>query len=134
MNSLCNILVKTRIATTSGQNTFILSNPEKQFQRGKGSKRWSLCNIYQRAVQIPLENVEMLWKDYEVFEDSLNNITATKFLKGLSPVHMQARCVISDSILGRSSHLRTQQMACTLRSTCRTSQHISRTIARLRAF
>jgi len=29
-----------------------------------------LRGVYQRAVQIPLENVEQLWRDYGAFEDS----------------------------------------------------------------
>lgn len=49
---------------------------------GQTSSTWeeqqkmdALRKIYQRAVQIPLENVEILWKDYEAFENSLNKIT-----------------------------------------------------------
>ena len=35
----------------------------------------ALRRVFQRAVQIPLENVEILWKDYEAFERGLNQIT-----------------------------------------------------------
>ena len=49
---------------------------------GQTSSTWeeqqkmdALRKIYQRAVQIPLENVEILWKDYEAFENMLNKIT-----------------------------------------------------------
>ena len=49
---------------------------------GQTSSTWeeqqkmdALRKIYQRAVQIPLENVEILWKDYEAFENTLNKIT-----------------------------------------------------------
>lgn len=35
----------------------------------------ALRKVYHRAVQIPLENVETLWKDYEAFENGLNKIT-----------------------------------------------------------
>lgn len=35
----------------------------------------ALRKVYHRAVQIPLENVEVLWKDYESFENGLNKIT-----------------------------------------------------------
>ncbi|KAI5120731.1 hypothetical protein M0805_006437 [Coniferiporia weirii] len=65
---------------------------------GEASSTWeeqqkmdTLRKIYQRAVQIPIENVEMLWKDYEAFENSLNKITAKKFLQDLTAAHMQAR-------------------------------------------
>lgn len=34
-----------------------------------------LRKVYHRAVQIPLENVETLWKEYEAFENGLNKIT-----------------------------------------------------------
>lgn len=40
----------------------------------------TLRKVYQRAVQIPLENVEILWKDYEAFENSLNKITVRDYL------------------------------------------------------
>lgn len=39
-----------------------------------------LRKIYQRAVQIPLENVETLWKDYEAFENGLSKITVSCLL------------------------------------------------------
>lgn len=35
----------------------------------------ALRKVYHRAVQIPLENVEGLWKEYEAFENALNKIT-----------------------------------------------------------
>lgn len=53
----------------------------------------SLRKVYHRAVQIPLDNVERLWQDYESFETNLNRITAKKFMADLSPAHMQARTV-----------------------------------------
>ncbi|KLO08580.1 Suf-domain-containing protein [Schizopora paradoxa] len=51
----------------------------------------ALRRVFQRAVQIPLENVEILWKDYEAFERGLNQITAKKFMADLSPAHMTAK-------------------------------------------
>ena len=35
----------------------------------------ALRKTYHRAVQIPLENVETLWKDLDSFENGLNKIT-----------------------------------------------------------
>ncbi len=35
----------------------------------------ALRKVYHRAVQIPLENVESLWKELEAFENGLNRIT-----------------------------------------------------------
>ncbi len=54
----------------------------------------ALRKVYHRAVQIPLDNVERLWQDFEAFETNLNKITAKKFMADLSPPHMQARTVL----------------------------------------
>ena len=46
----------------------------------------ALRKVYHRAVQIPLENVEVLWQELEAFENGLNRITvispAADLLKG----------------------------------------------------
>jgi cleavage stimulation factor subunit 3 len=31
-----------------------------------------LRTIYQRAISIPLENVEQLWRDYDAYENGIN--------------------------------------------------------------
>ncbi|OAX32037.1 hypothetical protein K503DRAFT_777066 [Rhizopogon vinicolor AM-OR11-026] len=54
----------------------------------------SLRKVYHRAVQIPLENVEKLLSELEAFENSLNKITAKKFMSDLSPSYIQARTVL----------------------------------------
>lgn len=46
---------------------------------------------YQRAVSIPLANVEMIWREYDAYENSLNRITAKKFLADRSAAYMTAR-------------------------------------------
>ena len=51
----------------------------------------ALRRVYHRAVQIPLENLDQLWRELDVFENKLNKITAKKFLGDLSPAHQQAR-------------------------------------------
>ncbi|KAJ7174432.1 Suf-domain-containing protein [Mycena filopes] len=68
---------------------------------GEGSSAWdasqkmeALRKTYHRCVQIPLDNVESLWSQYEAFEMGLNKITAKKFMSDLSPAHMQARTVL----------------------------------------
>ncbi|KAF8632394.1 hypothetical protein AX17_004835 [Amanita inopinata Kibby_2008] len=58
----------------------------------------ALRKIYHRAVQIPLDNVEQLWRDLEAFETNLNRITAKKFMADLSPAHMQARTTLRQLI------------------------------------
>ena len=67
---------------------------------------------YQRAVQIPMDNVKKLWEEYQDFENGLNRITvsigvyaqanqklmtrqAKKFLSDLQESHMQARTVLN---------------------------------------
>ena len=32
-----------------------------------------LTDLYQRAVQIPLDNVEQLWHEFDAYEKSMNN-------------------------------------------------------------
>jgi cleavage stimulation factor subunit 3 len=60
----------------------------------KSQKMDALRKVYHRAVQIPLDNIEHLWKDLEDFEMDLNKITAKKFMADLSPAYMQARTVL----------------------------------------
>lgn len=37
----------------------------------------NLRKVYQRAVCIPLNNVEALWKAYDAFESGLNKLTVS---------------------------------------------------------
>jgi len=60
--------------------------------------------IYQRAVCMPLENLEQLWQNYNAFENDLNRTTvsplnssdyqARKFVAEKSPAYMQARSAL----------------------------------------
>ncbi|PBK93800.1 Suf-domain-containing protein [Armillaria gallica] len=50
----------------------------------------TLREVYRRAVQIPLDNVEKLWRDFEAFEMKPNKTTAKKFISDLSTKHIQA--------------------------------------------
>lgn len=43
----------------------------------------SMRRIYQRAVSIPLNNVEHLWKEYDQWENGLNRLTVSNSFKGL---------------------------------------------------
>ncbi|GJJ07957.1 hypothetical protein Clacol_002164 [Clathrus columnatus] len=51
----------------------------------------ALRRVYQRVVQIPLENLEQLWSEYNAFEVGLNKITARKFIQDLSKAYMTAK-------------------------------------------
>lgn len=53
----------------------------------------ALRKAFQRAVCIPLENVETIWHDYNQFENSISKMTAKKFLQERSPAYMTARTV-----------------------------------------
>ncbi|GAA5873550.1 hypothetical protein JCM16303_001161 [Sporobolomyces ruberrimus] len=51
----------------------------------------ALRKAFQRAVQVPLNNVEQIWQDYNAFENGLSKMTAKKFIAELSPSYMTAR-------------------------------------------
>ncbi|KAK9717514.1 mRNA 3'-end-processing protein rna14, variant 2 [Basidiobolus ranarum] len=51
---------------------------------------------YQKAITIPLVNVEHIWKEYDSFENGLNKLTAKKFLAERSPSYMTARTALRE--------------------------------------
>ncbi|ORY33805.1 hypothetical protein BCR39DRAFT_519303 [Naematelia encephala] len=56
----------------------------------------NLRKVYQRAVCIPLNNIEALWKAYDAFESNTNKLTAKKFLAEKSPAYMTARTALRE--------------------------------------
>jgi len=46
---------------------------------------------FQRAIMIPTNNVEQVWKDYDQWEMGLNRLTAKKYIADKSGVYMMAR-------------------------------------------
>ena len=50
-----------------------------------------LRKAYQRAVCVPISNVNTLWKEYDQFEMGLNKLTGRKFLAEKSPSYMSAK-------------------------------------------
>lgn len=53
----------------------------------------NLRKIYQRAVCVPLNNVEALWKSYDAFENGMNKQTVCRILTSQSPLPAsQASC------------------------------------------
>ncbi|KAI1878540.1 uncharacterized protein JN550_000722 [Neoarthrinium moseri] len=50
-----------------------------------------LRKAYQRAICIPISNLNVLWKEYDQFELNLNKVAGRKFLQERSPSYMQAR-------------------------------------------
>ncbi|KAH8673308.1 CFIA complex component Rna14 [Xylariales sp. PMI_506] len=50
-----------------------------------------LRKAYQRAICIPMFNLNTLWKEYDQFELGLNKVAGRKFLQERSPSYMSAR-------------------------------------------
>jgi len=50
-----------------------------------------LRKAYQRAICVPISNINVLWKEYDQFEMGLNKMTARKFLAERSPAYMSAK-------------------------------------------
>lgn len=50
-----------------------------------------LRRAYQRAICVPMQAVNLLWKEYDQFEMGLNKLTGRKFLQERSPAYMTAR-------------------------------------------
>ncbi|KAL1838518.1 hypothetical protein VTJ49DRAFT_2592 [Mycothermus thermophilus] len=50
-----------------------------------------LRKAYQRAVCVPIANVNTLWKEYDQFEMGLNKLTGRKYLAEKSPSYMSAK-------------------------------------------
>ena len=68
-------------------------------QNGRNSKKMdTLQEVYHRAIQIPLENVEHLWLELEAFKTGLNRATSKQIMADLSPAHMQAWNVLRQLI------------------------------------
>ncbi|WFC99890.1 mRNA 3'-end-processing protein rna14 [Malassezia yamatoensis] len=62
----------------------------------EGQKMDLLRKIFRRAVVIPINQVEAIWREYDAYENALNKVTAKKFLAEISPGYMQARAVLRD--------------------------------------
>ncbi|KAJ5104117.1 hypothetical protein N7532_004646 [Penicillium argentinense] len=50
-----------------------------------------LRKAYQKAIGVPMQSVNALWKEYDQFEMGLNKLTGRKFLQEQSPSYMTAR-------------------------------------------
>jgi cleavage stimulation factor subunit 3 len=50
-----------------------------------------LRKAYQRAICVPVANVNTLWKEYDQFEMGLNKLTGRKYLAEKSPSYMSAK-------------------------------------------
>ncbi|KAJ1990144.1 mRNA 3'-end-processing protein rna14 [Dimargaris cristalligena] len=62
--------------------------------RSQMDEQWKIDNLrktFQRAIVIPTNHLEQIWKEYDMFENNLNRFTAKKFLSEKSPAYMTAR-------------------------------------------
>jgi len=57
----------------------------------EGQKMEQLRKLFQRAVVQPLQNLEIIWKDYDAYENGLNKILAKALLGDFGPKYMNAR-------------------------------------------
>ncbi|KAF9920499.1 mRNA 3'-end-processing protein rna14 [Linnemannia zychae] len=70
---------------------FFLKSGQTQNTWEEQQKMDAMRRVYQKAVCIPLNNVENIWRDYDSFENGLNKLTAKKFLQERSAGYMTAR-------------------------------------------
>ncbi|GAB5590553.1 mRNA 3'-end-processing protein rna14 [Umbelopsis nana] len=75
---------------------FFLKNAETSNTWEEQRKMDSMRRVYQRAVAIPLNNVEHLWKEYDQWENGLNRLTAKNFLREKSSAYMTARTALHE--------------------------------------
>ncbi|KAG2229913.1 hypothetical protein INT48_008288 [Thamnidium elegans] len=73
---------------------YVLSNTSNTWEEQR--KMDSMRRAYQKAVTIPLNNVEHLWKEYDQWENNLNRLTAKKFLGEKSSAYMTARTALRE--------------------------------------
>ncbi|KAE8226512.1 hypothetical protein CF319_g912 [Tilletia indica] len=62
----------------------------------EGQKMDDLRRVYHRALSIPVNNIELIWRDYDQWESSLNKVTAKKFLADRSAAYMTARSALRE--------------------------------------
>jgi cleavage stimulation factor subunit 3 len=74
----------------------LLKEREANNQWQAGQKMDDIRRAYQRAVSVPLANVELIWREYDAYENGLNRLTAKKFLAERSPAYMTARTVFRE--------------------------------------
>lgn len=67
------------------QSTEANGDWEEQFKMDK------VRRAYKKAVSLPLDNVEMLWRKYGQFENKISRLSARKFIDERSPHYMRAR-------------------------------------------
>ncbi|KAK9461343.1 uncharacterized protein V1516DRAFT_695980 [Lipomyces oligophaga] len=75
---------------------FLKSAPEGNSTWESQQKMDTLRRVYQRVLCIPVDNLELLWQDYNTFENSISKAGARKLLQDRSPAYMTARTCLRD--------------------------------------
>ncbi|CCH46049.1 mRNA 3'-end-processing protein rna14 [Wickerhamomyces ciferrii] len=52
--------------------------------------------IYQKLLKLPIEGIELIWNDYNKFENELNSTTARKFISESSSGYMDSRSFLKE--------------------------------------
>ncbi|CED85090.1 mRNA cleavage and polyadenylation factor I complex, subunit RNA14 [Phaffia rhodozyma] len=55
-----------------------------------------LRRVFSKVIKIPVEDVEGIWREYDLFEGMVNKVTAKKFLAERSPAYMTARSTLKE--------------------------------------
>lgn len=56
----------------------------------------ALRKTFHRAICIPMDQLEHIWRDYDLFENTVNKLTGKKSVSEKSPGYMTARAAIRD--------------------------------------
>ncbi|CAN1266645.1 Cleavage stimulation factor subunit 77 [Linum perenne] len=72
--------------------TFLKSLPGQQPQE-ESQRMTALRKIYQRAIVTPIHHVEQLWREYEIFENSVNRQLAKGLISEYQSKYNSARAV-----------------------------------------
>ena len=62
-------------------------------QYEEGLKINGIRKVYHKAIETPMNNLEVIWKDYDLFENELNKILAKALLNDKAPKYMLARSI-----------------------------------------
>lgn len=62
----------------------------------ESARMTAVRRVYQRAILVPMHMVELMWKDYEAFENSLSRPLAKGLLAEYQPGHSATRVVLRE--------------------------------------
>lgn len=71
----------------------VLKAQKAESQYEKSQRMTTLRRVYQRAVVVPMHQVDTLWREYERFENDLGKNTAQKLLNEYTAAHSKALAI-----------------------------------------